>query len=131
MKEAPNQKNISELKSYLGLKLLCKDVHRQWTDVEEAFQASKDLLTSDSLCLCISTQHSARLLHAWWLRTPHWVSFTLFCLQPNTTTLSWKEKHLKHRVADEDVEKPAESDDFPEILIDSCTDAQSSFVAHI
>ena len=31
-------------------KLLRKDVHWQWTDVEEkAFQASKDLLTFDSL----------------------------------------------------------------------------------
>ena len=69
VKEAPSPKNVSELKSYLGLltyyskflpsmadvlaplyKLLCKDVQWQWTDAEEkAFQASKDLLTSDSL----------------------------------------------------------------------------------
>lgn len=69
VKEAPSPKNVSELKSYLGLltyyskflpnmadvlaplyKLLRKDIQWQWTDTEEkAFQASKDLLTSDSL----------------------------------------------------------------------------------
>ena len=69
VKEAPSPKNVSELKSYLGLltyyskflpnmadvlaplyKLLRKDVHWKWTDIEQkAFQASKDLLTSDSL----------------------------------------------------------------------------------
>ena len=69
VKEAPCPKNVSELKSYLGLltyyskflpnmaevlvplyKLLCKDIQWHWTDTEEkAFQASKNLLTSDSL----------------------------------------------------------------------------------
>lgn len=69
VKEAPSPKNVSELKSYLGLltyyskflpsmadvlaplyKLLRKDVQWQWTDAEKkAFQASKDVLTSDSL----------------------------------------------------------------------------------
>ena len=69
VKEAPSPKNVSELKSYLGLltyyskflpnmanvlaplyKLLCKDISWKWTSVEQkAFQASKDLLTSSSL----------------------------------------------------------------------------------
>ena len=69
VKEGPSPKNVSELKSYLGLltyyskflpnmadvlaplyKLLRKDIQWHWTDTEEkAFQASKDLLTSDSL----------------------------------------------------------------------------------
>lgn len=69
VKEAPSPKNVSELKSYLGLltyyskflpnmadvlaplyKLLRKEVLWRWTDVEQkAFQASKDLLTSESL----------------------------------------------------------------------------------
>ena len=69
IKEAPSPKNVSELISSLGLltyyskvllnmgdvlallyKLLRKDIQWQWTDTEEkAFQASKDLLTSDAL----------------------------------------------------------------------------------
>lgn len=69
VKEAPCPKNVSELKSYLGLltyyskflpnmaevlvplyKFLRKDIQWHWTDTEEkAFQASKNLLTSDSL----------------------------------------------------------------------------------
>lgn len=69
MKNAPNPKNVSKLKSYLYLltyyskflpnmadvlaplyKLLHKDFHWKWTDVEEKpFQALKDLLTPDLL----------------------------------------------------------------------------------
>ena len=69
VKEAPSPTNVSELKAYLGLltyyskflpnmadvlaplyQLLHKDVNWKWTNVEKkAFQASKDLLTSDSL----------------------------------------------------------------------------------
>ena len=69
IKKAPSPKNVSELKSYLGLltyyskvllnlgdvlallyKLLRKDIQWQWTNSEEKpFQASKDLLTSDAL----------------------------------------------------------------------------------
>ena len=69
VKEAPSPKNVSEIKSYLGLlmcyskvlpnmadvlaplyKLLRRDIQWQWTDTEgKAFQATKDLLTSDAL----------------------------------------------------------------------------------
>ena len=69
VKDAPSPKNVTELKSYLGLltyyskflpnmadvlaplyKLLRKEVRWRWTDIEEkAFNASKDLLTSSAL----------------------------------------------------------------------------------
>ena len=69
IQKAPEPKNVSELKSYLGLltyyskflfnmaqvlaplyKLLRKDVHWRWADEEKkAFQVSKELLTSSAL----------------------------------------------------------------------------------
>ena len=71
VQDAPNPKNVSELRSYLGLltyystflpnmadvlaplyKLLCKEVRWRWTEVEvKAFQSSKDLLTSSTLLI--------------------------------------------------------------------------------
>ena len=127
VKEAPSPKNVSELKSYLGLltyyskflpnmadvlaplyKLLRKDVQWHWTDTEEkAFQASKDLLTSDSLLvhfnpdldlllMCDASSYGIGAVIA------HRMSDDLsdplgtlhvHCLPPNVTTLSWREKH--------------------------------------
>ena len=69
VRDAPSPKNVSELKSYLGLltyyskflpnmadvlaplyRLLRKEVRWRWTAIEKkAFQASKDLLTSSTL----------------------------------------------------------------------------------
>ena len=69
VREAPTPQNVTELKAYLGLlsyyskflpnmaitlaplyQLLCNNVKWQWTPAEaKAFQASKELLTSDSL----------------------------------------------------------------------------------
>ena len=82
VKDAPSPKNVSELKSYLGIltyyskflqnmadvlaplyKLLRKDVPWQWTEDEQtAFQASKDLLTSSSLLVHFNPDYDLVLM---------------------------------------------------------------------
>ena len=75
MKDVPNPKNVSELKSYLGLftyyskfllnmadvlaplyKLLHKNVHWRWTNVDEKAFKLRKIYWHPILCLCISTQ---------------------------------------------------------------------------
>ena len=118
VKEAPSPKNVSELKSYLGLltyystflpnnadvlaplyKLLRKDSQWHWTDTEEkAFQASNDLLTSDSLLvhfnpdldlllMCDASSYGIGAVIAH--RMPDGSELHVHCMPPNVTTLSW------------------------------------------